>query len=163
MLFNTIKTHEWPVEKLKDTLKKRIGYEQFGLKLEYISQHDAYCRTLKKNTTTSTPHSLLFDYEFTRLFKANESLIHNVLFNENTHDEYPLLMETIKIQQLKLDEQVRLNKTLEFNLKQMEEYCAQLNQNNVQNVQNAFLTTEKLQMQAKINELEVKCNLLEEK
>lgn len=63
-------------DKLKDIIKKRIGIEQFEHKLEFISQHEAYTKTLKLATVafkSLKPTDLLFDYEFARLFKTNES------------------------------------------------------------------------------------------
>lgn len=63
-------------DNLRDTIKKRIGIEQFEDKLEYISQHELYTKTLKKPTFAfkcKAATDLLFDYEFTRLFKSNES------------------------------------------------------------------------------------------
>ena len=50
--------------------------EQFEDKLEYISQHELYTKTLKMPTFSikcKNSNDLLFDYEFTRLFKSNES------------------------------------------------------------------------------------------
>lgn len=63
-------------DKLKDIIKKRIGLEQFQHKLEFISQHEAYSKTLKLTAVSFKslkPADLLFDYEFARLFKTYES------------------------------------------------------------------------------------------
>ncbi len=75
-------------DKLKDTIKKRIGIEQFEAKLEFISQHETYTKTLKKPTFAfkcKQGSDLLFDYEFTRLFKSNESIQqkNRQIFNNN--------------------------------------------------------------------------------
>ena len=96
---------------MRDTIKKRIGIEQYQAKIEFISQHDLYSKTLRKSTTPvaisllfknlnnsekpdSDRHSskrnqtnknilfdsyLLFDYEFTRLFRSSELLILNLI------------------------------------------------------------------------------------
>ncbi len=207
MLYNNCQTNETPsllfsVEELKDTIRKRIGLEEFSEKLEYISQHDFFTRTLKQRTSFSlslftlnnssikpkhqsssfsySSSSLLFDYEFTRLFKSNETLINNFILNNNglvsrIEEDYK---KTINSQQINLNEQILLNQKLEFNLKQLQEYCTQLIQQQQQQEQHqitvnssqqeaigvsAAIAKDKLQMQARINELEVKCNLLEEK
>ncbi len=75
MMYNTNQVSAYTVENLKDTIKKRIGIEQFEDKLEYISQHELYTKTLKKTTFTlkcKAATDLLFDHEFTRLYKSNE-------------------------------------------------------------------------------------------
>ena len=184
------------VETLKDTIRKRIGVEQFEEKLEFISQHDAYSKTLKKTTTSllfssskknntnssanNNSSSLLFDYEFTRLFKSNEGLILNLFKSDSgsknskhiVEESNQLIEEKYKAiisqQDSRLREQLNLNQTLQFNFNQMQDYCNQLISeiNNLKaSGQNSphFSSTEKLKMQARINELEVKCNLLEEK
>lgn len=76
ILYNTNQVEDYNVDKLRDIIKKRIGIEQFENKLEYISQHEFYTKTLKKPTFAfkcNQTNDLLFDYEFTRLFKYNES------------------------------------------------------------------------------------------
>lgn len=84
MLYNTDQVEEYTVEKLRDIIKKRVGIEQFEAKLEFISQHDLYTKTLKNPTLAlncKQSMDLLFDYEFTRLFKSNESKQKNKYFN----------------------------------------------------------------------------------
>lgn len=86
MLYNTNQVQPYTVDNLKDTIKKRIGIEQFKSKLEFISQHDIYTRTLKKPMFAfkrKNPSELLFDYEFTRLFKYNESMNYLPIFATN--------------------------------------------------------------------------------
>ena len=203
MLYSNGLANETPpllfsVEELKDTIKKRIGLEEFSEKLEYISQHDFFSRTLKQRTSfsstlftlnnssskpkhqsssSSSSSSLLFDYEFTRLFKSNETLINNFLLNNNdlvSNEKEAEYKKTINSQQINLNEQILLNQKLEYNLRQLQEYCTQLIQQEQHQIKvnasqqeaigvTAAIAKEKLQMQARINELEVKCNLLEEK
>ena len=84
MLYNTDQVEQYTVEKLRDIIKKRVGIEQFEAKLEFISQHDLYTKTLKNPTfafNCKETKDLLFDYEFTRLFKSNESI--NILLVKN--------------------------------------------------------------------------------
>lgn len=86
MLYNMNQVEAYTIEKLRDIIRKRIGIEQFEGKLEFISQHELYTRTLKKPTFAfkcKQANDLLFDYEFTRLYKSNETLILNVLKNKN--------------------------------------------------------------------------------
>lgn len=76
LLYNTEQIQSQNRANLKDTIRKRISIEQFESKLEYISQHELYSKTLKKPTFAfkcKLPTELVFDYEFTRLFKLNES------------------------------------------------------------------------------------------
>lgn len=79
ILYNGDQVEDYTVDKLRDTIKKRVGgVEQLEAKLEFISQHEMYTRTLKRPTyamrcSSGQANDLLFDYEFTRLFKANES------------------------------------------------------------------------------------------
>ncbi len=62
-------------EKLKDTISKRIGLEQFENKLEYISQSESYNKASQKQATHFTGFDqLLYDCEFIRTFKLNESM-----------------------------------------------------------------------------------------
>lgn len=61
-------------EKLRDTICKRIGVEQFEDKLEHISQSEAYTKALQRPIFSYTSSiQLLYDYEFARIFKLNES------------------------------------------------------------------------------------------
>ena len=75
--------------------------------------------------------------------------------------------QIIRVQDAKLNEQIAVNHSLQFNYNQMQEYCnqlvAQLNSSAAISQTNSGGSADKLQMQARINELEVKCNLLEEK
>lgn len=83
ILYNGDQVEDYTVDKLRDTIKKRVGgVEQLEAKLEFISQHEMYTRTLKRPTyamrcSSEKANDLLFDYEFTRLFKANESKLMN--------------------------------------------------------------------------------------
>ena len=63
-------------DKLREAVRRRVGVETLQAKLEFVSQHELYARTLRTPTFAhrcGRPEQLLFDYEFTRLFKANES------------------------------------------------------------------------------------------
>ncbi len=84
LLYNTGQVEAYTVDKLRDIIRKRVGLEQFEAKLEFISQHESYTRTLKRPTLAfkcKQASDLMFDYEFTRLFKSNETLIVGVLRN----------------------------------------------------------------------------------
>jgi hypothetical protein len=203
MLYNTNQIQSLTVDNLKDTIKKRIGIEQFENKLEFISQHESYSKTLKKPTSAfkcKSSADLLFDYEFTRLFKSNETLILNLLENKNQNastssgakqealgQNYQLeqqnsmimaqFQQIIREQDKKLNEQYQVNQSLTQTCAQLQDYCQKLNQQynlllnerggNVstddRHGQNEQVLAERVQMQARVNELEVKCNLLEEK
>ena len=209
MLYNTNQIKSLTVDNLKDTIKKRIGIEQFENKLEFISQHESYSKTLKKPTSAfkcKSSAELLFDYEFTRLFKSNETLILNLLENKNQNvstnaggtkqeaagqsyqqeQQNSMIMaqfqQIIREQDAKLNEQYQVNQTLTQTCAQLQDYCQKLNQQyslllnerasngasvntagEDKQAQNEQLMGERVQMQARINELEVKVNLLEEK
>ncbi len=187
----TIKNgNDCDVDFLRDTIRKRIGIEQFQAKIEFISQHDLYSKTLRKSTTPAAisllfknlnnpensdtdrhlskrnqPNKnilfdsfLLFDYEFTRLFRSNELLILNLVTSPSTQSKNEPQSETkkgnhlagsslmndpettqdhlqsdnfyykqiISQQDLKLNEQIGLNQSLQYNLTQMQEYCNKL-------------------------------------
>ena len=77
MMYNSNQIETYTTDQLKDIIRKRCGIEQFEDKLEYISQHEMYTKTLKMPTLSikcKNATDLLFDYEFTRLFKSNESM-----------------------------------------------------------------------------------------
>ena len=98
--------NDFTVDFLRDNIRKRIGLEQFQAKIEFISQHDLFSKTLRKTATSANvlfkniknslnnselakknpseknvlfDHFLLFDYEFARLFKSNEIAILNLI------------------------------------------------------------------------------------
>lgn len=86
MLYNTNQVSPYSCDYLRDIVRKRIGIEQFEHKLELITQHESYTKTLKTPPIafkSIKPDELLFDHEFTRLFKSNETLIVNLLNNKN--------------------------------------------------------------------------------
>ncbi|RNA34013.1 General vesicular transport factor p115-like protein [Brachionus plicatilis] len=181
MLYNSEQIEAFSIEKLKDIVKKRIGIEQFEQKLEYISQHEAYTKTLKQPKfafISVKPNDLLFDYEFTRLYKSNETLIINLLKNKkheerrdsnassdsrvsSDHQNALILnqyKQLIREQDTKLKEQQQLNQTLTKTCSQLQLSIQELMAKSGSNS-----PSEKLQYETRINQLEVKCNLLEEK
>ncbi|CAF0812047.1 unnamed protein product [Brachionus calyciflorus] len=195
MLYNSNQIEAFTVDKLKDMIKKRIGIEHFEHKLEFISQHEAYTQTLKQPKLafkSVKSNDLLFDYEFTRLFKSNETLIINFLTNKKIlvngsdsdskingsmdnkishqiEQQNALIIgqyqQIIREQDAKLKEQQQLNQMLTQTCSQLQlsyqDLSSKLGQNPV--VNEAQWTSERLQYENKINELEIKCNLLEEK
>ena len=228
----TIKNeNECTVDILRDTIRKRVGIEQFQAKIEFISQHDLYSKTLRKSTTPAAisllfknlnnpekPDTdrhlskrnqtnknilfdsyLLFDYEFTRLFRSNELLILNLVtssssklkndqqseakkvtnkdqlvgssvisFNDYETNQDHLQSDNFYYKQIisqqdyKLNEQIRINQSLQYNLTQMQDYCnkliAELNKNHEENQSRASGDIEKVN-----TELKERCQFLEEK
>ncbi len=113
LLYNSNQVQAYSVEKLRDIIKKRVGIEQFEGKLEFISQHESYTKTLKRPTMAfkcKKANDMLFDYEFTRLFKSNETLIAGVLKN-NSSVVVPQITEetlTVQLQQIIRDQDVKI-------------------------------------------------------
>ncbi len=59
---------------MRQIIEKRIGLEMFTDKLSQVSKHELYSRTAKQPQLNAKQTSdVLFDYVFTRLFKALES------------------------------------------------------------------------------------------
>ena len=59
---------------MKQIIEKRIGLEMFSDKLSQVSKHEYYSRSAKQpQLNCKQPNEVLFDYVFTRLFKALES------------------------------------------------------------------------------------------
>jgi len=62
--------------KLKQLLEKRIGKENFFEKLSIVSKHELYSLASRRpKPSASTPSTLLFDYEFTRLVREIEGIL----------------------------------------------------------------------------------------
>lgn len=75
---------------VRQIIEKRIGTEQFTDKLSQIAKHESYSKAAKKpQLSCKQPSEVIFDFEFTRLFKRLESMIHVLL---------PVVMMTIEIQ-----------------------------------------------------------------
>uniref|UniRef100_A0A8C4Q0Z9 General vesicular transport factor p115 n=1 Tax=Eptatretus burgeri TaxID=7764 RepID=A0A8C4Q0Z9_EPTBU len=71
---NSLENYTRP--KLKQLLEKRIGKENFFEKLSIVSKHELYSLASRRpKPSASTPSTLLFDYEFTRLVREIEGLI----------------------------------------------------------------------------------------
>ncbi len=61
-------------QQMKQIIEKRIGLETFSDKLNQVSKHEFYSRTAKQpQLNVKQPNEVLFDFVFTRLFKALES------------------------------------------------------------------------------------------
>lgn len=66
---------------LKQVIQNRIGVESFTDKLIQVGQNESYTRAAKKpHLHYKHPNEIVFDYEFTRLFKSLESEFNIVLF-----------------------------------------------------------------------------------
>uniref|UniRef100_A0AAY4AS93 General vesicular transport factor p115 n=1 Tax=Denticeps clupeoides TaxID=299321 RepID=A0AAY4AS93_9TELE len=74
--YNDNSLENYTKEKLKQLIEKRIGKENFVEKLGFITKHELYSRAAQKpQPTFSTPEHMLFDHEFTKLFKELEGVI----------------------------------------------------------------------------------------
>jgi len=59
---------------LRHIIEKRIGMEHFTDKLSQLPKHESYSHAAKKpQLTCKQPSEVIFDFEFTRLFKRLES------------------------------------------------------------------------------------------
>ena len=59
---------------LRHIIEKRIGMEHFTDKLSQLPKHESYSHAAKKpQLTCNQPSEVIFDYEFTMLFKRLES------------------------------------------------------------------------------------------
>jgi len=59
---------------LRHIIEQRIGMEHFTDKLSQLPKHESYSHAAKKpQLTCRQPSEVIFDYEFTRLFKRLES------------------------------------------------------------------------------------------
>jgi len=59
---------------LRHIIEKRIGTEHFTDKLSRLPKHESYSHAAKKpQLTYNQPSEVIFDFEFTRLFKRLES------------------------------------------------------------------------------------------
>ena len=59
---------------LQGIIEKRIGLEAFTDKLSQVPKHESYTRAIKKpHINYKQPNEVVFDFEFTRLFKGLES------------------------------------------------------------------------------------------
>lgn len=87
--------------------------EHFCDALAYVSQHDLYAKALQKHQPTSDfPRNLLFDYSFSKLFKALEgNLYHHVLENSKTLKNKNFtdkIMKTVSnLEDIKKEEEVK--------------------------------------------------------
>ena len=58
---------------LRQVIEKRIGLETFTDKLTQVTKSESYVRAIKKpDLNYRQPSEVVFDFEFTRLFKAQE-------------------------------------------------------------------------------------------
>jgi len=59
---------------LRHIIEKRIGMEHFSDKLSQLAKHESYSHAAKKpQLTCKQPSEVIFDFEFTILFKRLES------------------------------------------------------------------------------------------
>lgn len=61
---------------VRQIVEKRIGTEQFIGKLSQIAKHESYSKAAKKpQISYHQPAEVIFDFEFTRLFRRLESML----------------------------------------------------------------------------------------
>ncbi|MBL0690441.1 MAG: hypothetical protein JJV96_01755 [Alphaproteobacteria bacterium] len=59
---------------MRQVIENRIGLERFTDKLNQVSKHEGYIRAAKQpQLSYKQPCELLFDHQFTKLFKKLES------------------------------------------------------------------------------------------
>ncbi|BFZ17934.1 hypothetical protein BsWGS_20973 [Bradybaena similaris] len=76
MLFNDDRNEAFSKSSLKQVIQNRIGLESFSDKLIQVAQNESYTRAAKKpHLYYKHPTEIVFDYEFTRLFKSLENEI----------------------------------------------------------------------------------------
>ncbi|RUS74436.1 hypothetical protein EGW08_017801 [Elysia chlorotica] len=74
MLYNNDTTEAFTKSALKQVIQNRIGLESFTDKLIQVAQNENYTRAAKKpHLYHKHPNEIVFDYEFTRLFKMLEN------------------------------------------------------------------------------------------
>ncbi|KAI3353097.1 hypothetical protein L3Q82_019665, partial [Scortum barcoo] len=74
--YNDNSLENYTKEKLKQLIEKRIGKENFVEKLGFITKHELYSRAAQKpQPVFPSPEQMLFDHEFTKLFKELEGVI----------------------------------------------------------------------------------------
>ncbi|GFS04073.1 general vesicular transport factor p115-like [Elysia marginata] len=74
MLYNNDATEAFTKSALKQVIQNRIGLESFTDKLTQVAQNENYTRAAKKpHLYHKHPNEIVFDYEFTRLFKMLEN------------------------------------------------------------------------------------------
>lgn len=60
---------------LQQIIEKRIGMETFNDKLTQVYKNESYTKAAKKpHLNYKQPNEVMFDFEFTRLFKTLESM-----------------------------------------------------------------------------------------
>ncbi|CAG5123020.1 unnamed protein product, partial [Candidula unifasciata] len=76
MLYNDDRNEAFSKSSLKQIIQNRIGLESFSDKLIQVAQNENYTRAAKKpHLNYKHPSEIVFDYEFTRLFKSLENEI----------------------------------------------------------------------------------------
>ncbi|KAH9513006.1 Vesicle-mediated ER to Golgi transport protein [Bulinus truncatus] len=74
MLYNDDTSEAFSKTALKQIIQNRIGLESFTDKLTQVAQNESYTRAAKKpHLYHKHPSEIVFDYEFTRLFKSLEN------------------------------------------------------------------------------------------
>uniref|UniRef100_A0A2C9KEF1 General vesicular transport factor p115 n=1 Tax=Biomphalaria glabrata TaxID=6526 RepID=A0A2C9KEF1_BIOGL len=74
MLYNDDTSEAFSKTALKQIMQNRIGLESFTDKLSQVAQNESYTRAAKKpHLYHKHPSEIVFDYEFTRLFKSLEN------------------------------------------------------------------------------------------
>ncbi|XP_071829956.1 general vesicular transport factor p115-like isoform X2 [Apostichopus japonicus] len=74
--FNDDSNPNFTKESMRQLIAKRIGVESFVEKLENVMKHESYTLAAQKpQLRFESPDNMLFDYEFTTLFKQLESTV----------------------------------------------------------------------------------------
>ncbi|PIK62515.1 putative general vesicular transport factor [Apostichopus japonicus] len=74
--FNDDSNPSFTKESMRQLIAKRIGVESFVEKLENVMKHESYTLAAQKpQLRFESPDNMLFDYEFTTLFKQLESTV----------------------------------------------------------------------------------------
>ncbi|ESN92897.1 hypothetical protein HELRODRAFT_69392 [Helobdella robusta] len=112
VLFNNNQVHSFHKSDLRQIIEKRIGVEQYADMLSQVSKHESYSKASKApNIMCNEPSEVIFDFEFTRLFKKleNEVLKAVTTTNDTDHDKNVQHDNIVEQYKLIIREQVNIN------------------------------------------------------
>ncbi|XP_018361248.1 PREDICTED: general vesicular transport factor p115 isoform X1 [Trachymyrmex cornetzi] len=135
--FNDDSVPTYTKEKVCNLIENRIGWEKFQDAIGGIARHEIYSRTLKHpQPSAKNPSELLLDHEFCRLLKSLEGVIIKSVIDANNENKNQLsvmnLPDNTLISQYKdlireQDIQIqRLNQANDFLTKEKQEFEAQV-------------------------------------
>ncbi|XP_071107811.1 general vesicular transport factor p115-like [Haliotis cracherodii] len=88
ILFNDDQTDSFTKSSLRQIIEKRIGLEAFTDRLSQVLKHESYTRAAKRpHLNHKQPNEVLFDYEYTRLFKYLENEVLRNLSDDSSTPE----------------------------------------------------------------------------